>query len=173
MTTFDSTIEYRDVAGFVGYKIDSDGNLWSCWRGPLLSDEWKKLKPCIHQKRTAARTYHCFRLWRNGKPHTKLAHRIVLEAFVGPRPAGHESRHIDGNPLNNARSNLCWGTHAENTADSRRLGRYATKLTEDQVREIRRRDSAGEDRRALAVEFNTTYSNIGSIMSRQSWKHLD
>ena len=92
---------------------------------------------------------------------------------MGPRPDGDESRHLDGNPLNHTLATLRWGTHAENTADSRRLGRFATKLSEDEVREIRRRVTAGESRKVLAVEFGTSVTNINSIMNGYSWKHLD
>ena len=167
------TVEYRDIPGFPGYRVGDDGSVWSCQFGRHHNARWRKLKPFIHQKRTASRTYLCLHLFRNGKRHTRLLHRLVLEAFVGPRPDGDESRHLDGNPLNNTLANLRWGTHAENTADSRRLGRFATKLSEDEVREIRRRVTAGESRKVLAVEFGTSVTNINSIMNGYSWKHLD
>lgn len=172
MAEADSTVQFREVPGFPGYRVGDDGSVWSCWRGPALTDSWKRLKPGVHRKRTSARSYLYLHLWRGGKRHTRLLHRIILECFVGPRPRGAECRHLDGNPRNNALSNLCWGTHAENTSDSRRLGRFATKLTEDQAREIRRRRLAGEDRRALAAEFGTSPMNVSSIANRQSWKHL-
>lgn len=44
-------------------------------------------------------------------------HRLVMNAFVGPRPAGMEVRHLDGNPKNNAVSNLAYGTTSENQLD--------------------------------------------------------
>ena len=48
---------------------------------------------------------------------TKFVHRVVLEAFVGPRPEGMECRHLDGNPLNNRIENICWGTPSDNAWD--------------------------------------------------------
>lgn len=167
-------IEYRDVEGFPGYRAGSDGSVWSCFLGPKITDQWKRLKPGIHQSRaTASRQYLYLHLWHNGRRRTRLVHRIVLEAFVGPRPRGMECRHLDGNPRNNSLSNLCWGTHEENTADSRRLDRFATKLTEAQVRAIRSRYAAGGVlQRELAAEFDTTRMNVSSIINRQSWKHL-
>src|SRR5262249_38162258 len=36
-------------------------------------------------------------------------HRLVLEAFVGPCPAGMESLHIDSNSHNPRLDNLRWG----------------------------------------------------------------
>lgn len=45
-------------------------------------------------------------------------HRLVLEAFAGPFPAGMEGCHSDGNPLNNAASNLRWDTRSANQKDA-------------------------------------------------------
>ncbi|MEW1706979.1 NUMOD4 motif-containing HNH endonuclease [Microbacterium sp. NPDC089190] len=44
-------------------------------------------------------------------------HQLVLEAFVGPRPPGHETCHNDGDPSNNRLENLRWDTQSENTRD--------------------------------------------------------
>jgi len=41
----------------------------------------------------------------------------VTEAFIGPYPPGQETRHLDGDPLNNSVGNLCYGTRAENMQD--------------------------------------------------------
>lgn len=52
----------------------------------------------------------------------RSVHRLVLEAFVGPRPAGMEACHGDGDPGNNRLSNLRWDTHESNMDDQRRHG---------------------------------------------------
>ena len=44
-------------------------------------------------------------------------HLVILDAFMGPRPEGHETRHLDGNPQNNMLDNLCYGTAKENAQD--------------------------------------------------------
>lgn len=55
MPEFDSTVEYRDVEGFPGYKVGNDGSVWSSLvrtarkgrrRGfsYALSDNWRKLR---------------------------------------------------------------------------------------------------------------------------------
>lgn len=52
------------------------------------------------------------------------AHRLVLEAFVGPCPEGCLARHLNGNPLDNWVENLAWGTPTENSADMIRHGTF-------------------------------------------------
>lgn len=44
-------------------------------------------------------------------------HVLVMLAFVGPRPAGHEVRHINGDRRDPRLVNLAYGTHAENMRD--------------------------------------------------------
>lgn len=41
-------------------------------------------------------------------------HRLVAEAFVGPCPDGYQCAHLDGDPSNNAASNLQWVSPKEN-----------------------------------------------------------
>lgn len=45
-------------------------------------------------------------------------HRLVLEAFVEPRPEGKIALHRDGDPTHNHVSNLYWGTYSDNALDS-------------------------------------------------------
>ncbi|WP_158710499.1 NUMOD4 motif-containing HNH endonuclease [Streptomyces flavochromogenes] len=61
-------------------------------------------------------------LCANGVQRTWLVHQVVAVAFLGPRPAGQEVRHLDGDPLNNAVSNLAYGTRSENAQDKQRHG---------------------------------------------------
>ena len=48
---------------------------------------------------------------------SRRVHQLVLEAFVGPRPEGMLTRHIDGDRTNNALGNLAYGTASENMRD--------------------------------------------------------
>lgn len=120
-------------------------------------------------------------LYENGKGSTFQVHRLVLDAFVGPRPDGMECRHLDGNPANNRLENLAWGTRAENMADRTRLGehnpplgeqRANAVLTEADVRKIRRLHDEGMGgsaiARSLGININTTFS----VIHRRCWKWL-
>lgn len=172
-----NSIEYRPIEGFPGYRVGSDGSVWSCWwpssTGASMMEKWRKLKPFVHKKRGPGRTYLCVDIVREGKRHSFLAHRLILESFVGLRPEGMECRHLDGNPFNNALANLCWGTKAENTADTRKFERFHTKLTAEQVNEIRVRYAAGGiTQQNLAAMFGTTRPNVSNIINGASWRHL-
>lgn len=129
------SVRYRilDFLGYPGYRVGTDGSVWSrllrtAVRGPGrrgsvsgLSVEWKKLQPVV-DKGTG---YTVVSLCNSGKTKTFLVHQLVLLAFEGPRPEGMVCRHLDGNPVNNNRGNLCWGTHRENMQDMVRHGRSA------------------------------------------------
>ncbi len=75
----------------------------------------------------------------------KRVHRIVLEAFVGPCPAGMEGCHNDRNPANNVVSNLRWDTPSNNQLDRRRHGTH-------NGRHVKRSDGIEFDSMAVAAE---------------------
>jgi hypothetical protein len=110
--------------------------------------------------------------WRQVSVHT-----LVAEAFLGERPAWADGvAHADGDPANNAVSNLRWATQAENEADKARHGRnmagvrhHQHKLTEEQAREIK--DSA-ETGRVLARRFGISETQISDIRNGKAWRHL-
>lgn len=49
-------------------------------------------------------------------------HRLVLDAFVGPREVGEEARHLNDDPSDNRLANLAWGSRSENGFDRVRNG---------------------------------------------------
>lgn len=59
-----------------------------------------------------------------GERSHRYVHELVLEAFVGPRPAGLLGLHWDDDPSNNIVANLRWGTHADNMHDCVRNGNH-------------------------------------------------
>jgi hypothetical protein len=54
-------------------------------------------------------------LWKDYRQHTIKIHRLVAEAFLGPRPPGAQVNHIDGDKTNNRIDNLEWVTNQENS----------------------------------------------------------
>lgn len=49
-----------------------------------------------------------------GKKCVRYVHILVMAAFAGPCPEGHEVLHLNHKPWNNCRSNLRYGTQSEN-----------------------------------------------------------
>lgn len=66
--------------------------------------------------------YFFVHLTVRGKTRSRTVHQLVAAAFIGPRPAGHDTRHLDGNPLRNVPGNLAYGTRSENMQDMLRHG---------------------------------------------------
>lgn len=107
---------WRPVPGVPGYQVSDGGQVrsWSPWkRGELL-------QPWLDKD-----GYQYVSLYRGGEKHTRRVHRLVLEAFVGPCPDGHQAAHWDGDKTNNRVSNLRWASPADNVADMLRMGRHA------------------------------------------------
>lgn len=114
-----------------------------------------------------------------GLPSARKVHRLVLEAFVGPRPEGQEGCHGPGGKTDNRLMNLYWGSHHVNMgADRVRDGTSnqgeqhgMAKLTTADVVEIRRRVEAGETQTAVARDFGVASSRISTIVNRKAWRH--
>ncbi|WP_082462627.1 NUMOD4 motif-containing HNH endonuclease [Sphingobium sp. Leaf26] len=109
----------------------------------------------------------------DGTRSTRYVHSLVAEAFIGPRPNGHDICHNDGNPSNNVVGNLRYDTRAGNFADKRRHGTANVKkprpLSPDRVRDIRRRIEEGARTFDLAREFGVTPPAISQIKYRRAW----
>lgn len=107
-------------------------------------------------------------------------HHLVLEAFVGPRNAGSEARHLDGDPLNNTPANLAWSSHAENVTDQLKHGTRnrgarngSARLTEAQVRTIRLERRQGDTLTRIAARHGVCMQTISDICRRKSWAHVE
>lgn len=171
---------YKSVSGFPGYRIGSDGSVWTC----LERSGYGKWKPgSVWRLRKPSMTpcgYLEVRLSSDGNESHRLIHRLVLEAFIGPCPDGMEGCHFpDPDRTNNAIHNLRWATPVENAKDREHHGRTrrgdtsgTAKLTSANVIEIRRRLSEGEQQTTLAREFGVHKTTVSLIATRKKWKHI-
>lgn len=116
-----------------------------------------------------------------GKRH--IAHRLAYELATGIEPGELLVCHRCDNPLCCNPAHLFLGTVADNNRDKVEKGRQArfpgslnprAKLTEDDVREIRRRRANGEKGRALAAEFKVSPSRITMLANPRYgiWSHV-
>jgi len=106
---------------------------------------------------------------------TVQIHRLVLEAFVGPRPVGLMSCHNDGDAFNNHLDNLRYDTPRANVQDTIRMGRQSRKggprlFTPEQVRDIRMQRVGGCEFRELASRWHVGAMTIFAICAGRTYK---
>jgi len=159
--------QWLDVIGFEGlYQVSNFGNIKNAKTGHI-----KKL---LLNKRLN-RPQVC--LSKFDKVTTIYPHKLVMEAFVGKRPEGMECCHADGNPWNNALSNLRWDTRSNNNQDKFKHGTQKmgekhpmSKLTVEKVIAIRQDDRV---HRIIAIDYGVSQSVISGIKSKKSWSHVN
>lgn len=119
-------------------------------------------------------------VWRDKK--ATMAHRWTWEQVRGPIPEGlHVLHDCDNPPCCNPR-HLHLGTQVDNNRERDERKRFTVvrgsaqtnaKLTEKQVREIRKRYAAGGiSQYALADEYGVSQPTIKDLICRRFWKHV-
>lgn len=175
---------WKPVVGFQGkYEVSSIGRVRSLIQQPSKHREFMRTRTC-KDGRLLVVIYGppC-------KQHTRSVHRLVAEAFIGPRPVGKQVNHKNGDFLDNRAENLEYVTHLENVlhswdvakhckAKGRRIAASARvigeknpscKLTANQVEEIR--SLLGTVRRkVLAERFGVCRQTIDGICNGARWK---
>lgn len=125
-----SEVEWRPIAGYEGfYDVSNTGLVRSHPRHYPVRRYGKTFTQFRKgQLMRLQKTCHGYfevrlRAKSRGCPNRAfLVHRLVLEAFVGPRPLGMHCCHNDGDPTNNSVDNLRWDTPSANVLDSIRHG---------------------------------------------------
>lgn len=167
----------KPIPGCPGYEISDCGRVFSTNGGRWKTGGRKELQQFMGGNR---RNRPTVRLPKQGKFVTKKVHRLVLEVFVGPCPAGMEACHNDGNTMNNHLSNLRWDTRKNNMADKHLHGTMTigikngcAKLSELDVLQIRNTYAAGGITQSkLARQFGVTQVQISHIVLRKLWTHI-
>lgn len=167
------TEHWRDVPGYAGrYQVSDHGRVRS--RHSASADSAGRLLSA--KKDHQGRLRVC--LANAGTKKFPQIHRLVLEAFVGPCPAGQEAAHNDGDCTNNTVANLRWDTHWNNMQDKRRHGTCyqpkgelhpARALTEREVLSIAQSKRRQTD---LAALFGVKQSTISDIKTGRTWSHV-
>lgn len=163
-------MEMRPVPGFPTYKITDDGRVWSDKHARFL-----KARP--NNKYGHLRVS----LWEGPRHSQVFVHRLVLLAYVGPSPDGKPfCRHLNGDPSDNRPCNLKWGTKKENAQDMSNHGHCGradirgeknsmSKLTREQVVEIRNLWSQGTTQRAISERYRIHRAYVSLIVMRKTW----
>ena len=156
---------WAPVEGWPAYAVSSWGR---------IARNGKVLKP--------AETHGYLVVTLSDRERVKTArlHRLVIETFWGPPPFdGAMVAHNDGDQRNNRIGNLRWASALENQADrvrhsTRTRGSevFGSKLTEEQIPEIRRRIASGETYPTIADSFGVSVSTISLIKQNRIWTHV-
>lgn len=107
--------QWRDIVGYEGYyQVSNLGHVRR--RGKILqpfpNDKYGYLAITLHAK---------------GKRQTVRIHKLVANAWIGLCPKNQQIRHGVNGKLDNAVSNLCYGTASEGHYDKRRDGTHGGK----------------------------------------------
>ena len=139
---------YRYVAGHSGrrkhlYRVDPITGCW-LWLGHIRKNGYPSS------------------LKLNGK--MESAHRYYYIISKGQIPLGMQIDHLCGNRACINPEHLESVTPAENSRRSR-----STRLSKQQVLEIRKELTSGKLHKEIARQFSTTRRNISSIATNKSW----
>jgi len=172
--------EWKPIAGYEGrYDVSSHGRVRSWIRRVGSRVEFLD-KPVLKAQQSTGLggRYRNVGLYAgNGRQVTPCVHQLVAEAFLGPKPPGHEVAHDDGDGHHNWVENIEWKTPKDNHADKLRHGTQtrgenhsAAKLTSEDVVAIRAISGVGL--KEIAIQFGVSLSNIWLIRTRKKWKHI-
>lgn len=161
------------------YEVSSDGQVRSKDSrvnagkngSGIATRKGRVLKPVQKSGR-----YLCVTLADGARREQRFIHDIVAEVFIGPKPNGMETRHLDDVRSNNTVTNIRYGTHRDNEDDRMRNGRVprgerhgCAKLTEEQVRAIR---CSNEPPSSLSQRYSVTSAHIHAVRTRRVWCHI-
>jgi hypothetical protein len=108
---------WKDVVGYEGLYEVSDKGQVRTHKNKVTSNSRYEVRHwqqrILKEKKPKGRDIRVS-LWKDGKPKSFLAHRLVAMAFIPMIPGKDSINHIDGNPRNNHVENLEWCDHKEN-----------------------------------------------------------
>jgi hypothetical protein len=163
---------WKRVVGFPGYEVSSLGGVRSYLRPKVVT-----MKPSVT---TNGRLQVI--LSNAGMKQPMRVHRLVALHFLAPDiPERWHVAHNDGNPHNNAATNLRWATPVENFSDMKRHGTSQhgersgmARLTDAAVVEMRGlfESHAVTNQYELARRFKVHPCTVRDVLRYRTWKHL-
>lgn len=167
---------WKPVTGFAGlYEVSDLGRV----RAPIKLDaigrmySARELKLCKDRK-----GYAVVHLYKNRKRKPVWVACLVAEVFIGPRPAGMQVCHCDGDKTNNCVSNLRYDTVKSNHADKRQHGTHRegskinfAKLDEARVKAIKALLPTNTHT-AIAKQYGVSRPTISLIAEGKTWAHV-
>lgn len=162
------------VIGFENYLASESGLLIKM---PYVDSDGKTRSGKILSEKVDKAGYVSYSLIKDHKTSMKLAHRIVAENFIGFSEL--QVNHKDGNKRNNHHSNLEYVTDKQNKehAVSNNIFQKGStngksKLTEEQVVEIKILLQTNRTQKEISEMFNVSAYTISDINNNKTWKHV-
>lgn len=174
---------WASIAGYEGlYEVSDRGNVRSLQRFAPNRSGLRPIRDRLLVGNLDGRGYLIVGLSRLGVRRMFTVQRLVMNAFVGPRPHGYQINHKNGIKRDNRLDNLEYVTPSENSLHAHRTGlsvsikgsrHYRAKLNESQVLRIRDMVGSGSSTPTLVAEmFGVSTTTIYSIVSRANWRHI-
>lgn len=148
------------------FRVRADGRIETCY-------QWRACReftvPWFVCDRADGKGYR----YVSFRGHRVKAHRLAYALYHRSVPRGREINHLNGDRLDNRAANL-------EACDARRQSEHAyqsglnswRKLTEAQVKDIRRRAGRGEAYTSIAQDYPVHHVNIRAIALRRTWRWL-
>jgi len=160
---------------FPDYEVSNYGQIRS-WK-PLRNNSPLPTEPRLLSLHPDKDGYLKTILYTEEGRHDLRVHILVCKTFNRP-PKENETivRHLNGVNTDNRNINLDWGTHKDNSNDSKNHGTYVhgervntNKLSENEVVEIRNSTLSVKE---LAKNYSISEPLVYKIKAREIWKHL-
>lgn len=167
---------WRSIPGYEGaYEVSTRGRVRSKDRmcpgknGRSEPHTGKLIKP---QRLKSG--YYEVSLCSHGKRTHRTIHSLVAEAFLGPRPSGHDVMHLNGDRSDNRLENLNYGTRSENLQSTYSYGGKSAngKLSKEDVINIKIRLRNGESIPSICADYNVHRAAIYHIRSGKTFAHI-
>lgn len=147
---------WKPVPSHPGYEASNLGR--------IRSIKIHVLKPRRNHRTLGGDTHHVVSIGNR----KRLVHRLVDEAFRGPRPKGLIVHHRDNDMINNKIGNLERVTYSQNTKYAYRDGRIGSHwmLNPFQRSKVVQLYKSGTLTRNIAKQFGTNVANILNVLKQ-------
>ena len=171
MTTTATAHDVREIPSVPGYAATAAGEIINLRTGHTM-----KARACKRH------LYLFVKPIVDGKQQKRAVHRLVAEAFYGRRPAGMETRHLNGIKEDCSAANLCYGTPRQNHEDCVRHGRSisllrgeahpAHRLKEETVEDVLLFVGFGDSQASVGKRFGLSQRMVHNIVVGRNWGHV-